>query len=121
MLTRAPSGIRSTSGKPGPGPALNPTDVVTMPGAASAAVGASSKAATKTLLSFMTGSSSCEQERSNGTSVPRDAVEVAERLKCGAGGFNIHPPFIARSVDALEARAGARLYIPHSEEPNMRP
>src|SRR3569623_3834657 len=54
MLTRYPSGTRSTMGKPGPGPALNPTDAVTMPGAANAAGGASNAAAIRMLLSFMT-------------------------------------------------------------------
>src|SRR5205823_8869456 len=53
MLTWAPPGMRSTTGKPGPGPALMPMDVVTMPGAASAAVGVSNIAATKTPLQFM--------------------------------------------------------------------
>src|SRR5205823_1186770 len=53
ILTWAPPGMRSTIGKPGPGPALMPTDVVTMPGAASAAVGVSNIAATKIPLKRM--------------------------------------------------------------------
>jgi hypothetical protein len=43
---------------------------VTMPGAASAAVGVSSMAATKICFSFMA-SSSLEVERGDGTSVPQ--------------------------------------------------
>src|SRR5438445_1695948 len=45
MSTRVPPGMRSTVGKPSPGPALRLTVVVTMPVAASAAVGNSSTAA----------------------------------------------------------------------------
>lgn len=40
-------------GKPEPGPARRPVETVTMPGAASAAVGASSNAANNTLRNFM--------------------------------------------------------------------
>jgi hypothetical protein len=50
--------MRSTTGNPEPGPARKPVETVTMPGAASAAVGASSNAATKMLLSLMACSSS---------------------------------------------------------------
>src|SRR4051794_9763427 len=53
ISTRAPSGMRSTSGKPEPGPARRPVETVTIPGAASAAVGASSNAANNTLRNFM--------------------------------------------------------------------
>src|SRR5579872_4681865 len=90
MLTWAPPGMRSTSGKPGPGPALKPADMVTMPGAASAAVGASSKAAVRIAFSFMTRSSS-RSERPSGASVPQETAACAEEMKLAR---RVHSPFM---------------------------
>src|SRR5437763_1159298 len=97
MLMRAPPGMRSTVGKPSPGPALRLTVVVTMPGAANAAVGISSKAAAiNNPLIFMASSSS-----SSGNAVAeqvfREEVALAERYRretCWLDGFardSAHP------------------------------
>src|SRR5947209_117108 len=70
ILTWAPPGIRSTTGKPVPGPALRLTGSVTIPLAASAAVGTvSSNAAIKSPRSFIL-ESSCRHERRTGAAVP---------------------------------------------------